>query len=57
MAKAEININKLTNNHTMTVKVDVTKQFKARIVVATTLIKAAAWILGCNIEIESSESH
>lgn len=57
MAKAEVNITKLTKDHTMTVKVNVTKQFKARFVVATALIKAAAWILGCNIEIENNEAH
>lgn len=51
MAKlnSEININKLTNEYTL--KVSFTRQFKIRLLIATTLIKAAAAILGCGIKI------
>jgi len=57
MAKAEVNINKLTKDLTLAVKVKVTRQFKARFIVATALIKMAALILGCSIEIENIEEH
>ena len=53
MAKlAEINVNKLNKDYTLKVKVNLTKQFKVRKIIAFGLIKAAAGILGCGIEIE-----
>ena len=55
MAKAEVNISKLTRDCTLYLTMNFTKGFKARLMVATGLIKTAEWILGCNIEIENSE--
>jgi len=57
MAKAEVNIDKLERNHMMTVKVNITRQFRIRMAVAGALIKAAALVLGCGIEIKDSEAH
>ena len=57
MAKAEVNIKKLNHDYTMKVKVNVTNEFKIRLFLATALIKAAARLLGCNIEIENGEAH
>ena len=52
MAKlnSEFNMDKLTSDYTL--KVVFTQQFKFRFLIATTLIKAAALVLGCNIKIE-----
>lgn len=57
MAKAEVNIKKLNYDHTMRVKVNITREFKVRFFIASVLIKTAARLLGCNIEIERSEAH
>ena len=54
MAKAEVDIKKFTKDHTLNVKVNFTKQFRFRVIAAIYLVKMAALILGCNINIEES---
>lgn len=51
----KLDVKKLNHNHVLKVKIHITKQFKVRFVIATTLIKIAAFILGCDIEIENAE--
>jgi peptidoglycan hydrolase-like amidase len=57
MANAEVNINRLERNHTMTVKVNITRKFRLRVAIAITLIKAAALVHGCGIKIKDSEAY
>lgn len=50
--KNEISIDKLSQEQKLTFKINLTRQFKFRVYVATLLIKIAAFILGCKVEIK-----
>lgn len=52
MAKANLALRKLSNRHTLHIKIKVTKEFKIRTWVATQLLTLTALILGCGIDIE-----
>jgi len=47
-----IEMNRLSKNFTLSVTMVLTRQFRVRIAIALFLIKLAAEILGCGIEIE-----
>lgn len=49
----QFNISKLDNSTTLVVNVHLTRQFWVRKTVASLLIKAAAIILGCRVEIST----
>lgn len=53
MKQPDVVVNKLNKNHTVTVRVKISKQFRMRIAIASALIKAAAFVLGCGIEISN----
>jgi hypothetical protein len=46
-----VNISKLNKQHTITVRVVVTKRMKTRLFIAKQLFKAAALVLGCNVDV------
>ena len=54
MASTDWKIKKLGKNVTLQVTLHFTKQFKMRIWAGQTLLKLAAWVMGCGIEITQS---
>jgi hypothetical protein len=48
----EMKIRKLDDKHTLTMHVRFMPEFHARLWLAKTLIKCAAWVLGCGIDIK-----
>lgn len=56
MANLEFDIKKLNNSITMKVKINIKKQFYIRMFIATKLIKLAAKILNCRIEIDINDN-
>jgi hypothetical protein len=57
MEKADVNLNKLEKNFTLKVRIHVTRQMKARLFLATLLIRLAARVLGCGLEFTGAKSH
>jgi len=56
MAEASVvKIRKLNKSNTINVRVEITKGFKIRIMLAIGLIKIAGWVLGCGIHITKRE--
>ena len=58
MAKSEMDmyVKRLTPDHVLTVTVHVTRRFKVRFFIASLLLHAAGWVLGCGIEITDSNA-
>jgi len=48
---SNVNLRKLTKDHTIVVKVTTTKEYRFRVYLATILFKLAATVLGCGIEL------
>lgn len=55
MAKLKKDISRLDCNYTMTVIVNITRQFRFRMAIAAVFIKAAAFVLGCGVTIAIKE--
>ena len=52
---AKYEINRLTKNTTLNVKIKTTKQLRLRVVLAMFLLRMAARTLGCGIKIETEQ--
>lgn len=51
MAEAYAKFRRLTEDTTLTVKVELTREFRARVWLGLLLIRTAAWVMGCRIEV------
>lgn len=48
-------INRLTKESTLNITICITRQFRIRLFIATTLMRAAAMVLGCGADIKTEE--
>ena len=56
MADGSINLRRLDSNHTMTIKVNVTKEFRLRMAIAKGLLILASKVIGCSYKIEEGQT-
>ena len=54
--KLNVPINKLNDSTTINITTYFTKQFYIRMWIFTRLLKLAAWVLGCGIEINTKDT-
>ena len=55
--RATARLNRLPNNVTMHVTIVETREFRLRTWIAKQLLRLAAWVLGCGIEVNTNESN
>ena len=55
MKAQDINLKKLDDHFTITININLKKEFKIRLFLATRLIRIAARILNCNLEMEFNQ--
>jgi hypothetical protein len=57
---SNISIKKLNRDHTLTIKVNITRELRIRCAIAIWLIRVASWVLGCGfhvIEMNEDNQH
>ena len=57
MKATQIYLDKLMNKLTLDIRIRVTRRMKVRMIIAKTLLRLAATVLGCDIEFEGVKHH